>query len=101
MYYETPLSGILKSLLPPDRGGYIQENFINDSDELVLKDLKKTKQDVLGDAKITLSRKNKEIITALYRQGIFRLKNAVNIISQDLGISRNTVYPHIRSLDEN
>jgi predicted transcriptional regulator YheO len=55
---------------------------------------------VLEDDSIPASQKNKEIVTLLYYQGIFKLKDSVQTISRDLGISKNTVYLHIRALEE-
>jgi predicted transcriptional regulator YheO len=55
---------------------------------------------VLADGAVPSSQKNKEIIKLLYYQGIFKLKDAVQTISRDLGISKNTVYLHIRALEE-
>jgi predicted transcriptional regulator YheO len=54
----------------------------------------------MADDGIPVSQKNKEIVTLLYHQGIFKLKDAVQNISHDLGISKNTVYLHIRALEE-
>jgi predicted transcriptional regulator YheO len=52
-----------------------------------------------ADGAVPQHQKNKRIVTLLYHQGIFKLKNAVQRISGDLGISKNTVYLHIRSLE--
>ena len=41
--------------------------------------------------------KNKEIIARLYSKGFFKLKNSVVECAEALGISKNTVYLHIRS----
>jgi predicted transcriptional regulator YheO len=56
------------------------------------------KQAVNEDATIPLYLKNKEIVTQLYHQGIFKLRDAVLLVARDLGISKNTVYLHIRPL---
>jgi predicted transcriptional regulator YheO len=79
---------------------YIAEHFISDSDELITRSLEKVKSGVMADNGIPVSQKNKEIVTLLYHQGIFKLKNAVQTMSRDLGISKNTVYLHIRALEE-
>ncbi|MDR2417706.1 MAG: helix-turn-helix domain-containing protein [Treponema sp.] len=47
-----------------------------------------------------VSHKNREIIRILYYQGIFKLKSAVYMVSHDLNLSKNTVYLHIRTLEE-
>lgn len=40
---------------------------------------------------------NKEIVIRLYDQGIFNLKDSVIKIADRLGISKNTIYLHIRN----
>lgn len=49
------------------------------------------------DPTISSSNKNKEIILRLYQQGIFQLKDAVITVSNQLNISKNTVYMHLRN----
>lgn len=44
--------------------------------------------------------RNKEIIEQLNNAGIFHIKDAVNRVAQELNISRNTVYLHLRNLRE-
>jgi predicted transcriptional regulator YheO len=100
LYLDSPLSALLESFSLVPQKDYVTENFINDSDELIKKSLEKVKAGVLEDPKVSISQKNKEIITILYYQGIFKLKNAVQIIAGDLKLSKNTVYLHIRSLEE-
>jgi predicted transcriptional regulator YheO len=99
-YLDTPLSAFLQSLLPHNQVDYISENFINNSDELIGRALKKTKEEVFADDTVLVSQKNREIITLLYHQGIFKLKNAVAITSKDLAITRNTIYMHLRRLEK-
>jgi len=98
LYLDSPLTSLLQSfsLSPQD---YKAENFTSDSGELVSRVLERVKDEVMSDPHIPASHKNKEIVTILYHQGIFKLKNAVQSISQDLGISKNTVYLHIRALE--
>ncbi|MDR1587419.1 MAG: PAS domain-containing protein [Treponema sp.] len=99
-YPDSPILSLLQNFSVLPQSDYVTENFINDSDELISRSLEKVKDEVNGDDSVPPSRKNKEIVTILYHQGIFKLKNAVQTISSDLGISRNTVYLHIRSLEE-
>jgi predicted transcriptional regulator YheO len=98
-YYETPISQLLESFFAKSQSNYESESFINNSDELIRKSLEKTKKEVYADGRVLPSQKNKEIINLLYYQGIFKLKDAVKMIARDLGITSNTVYMHIRSLE--
>jgi predicted transcriptional regulator YheO len=100
LYLDSPLSSLLQNFSPAAPAEHIAEHFINDSNELIARSLEKVTADVLADNGVPASQKNKEIVTLLYYQGIFKLKDAVQTVSRDLGISKNTVYLHIRALDE-
>ena len=41
----------------------------------------------------------KEIISILHQKGIFNLKDAVVKVAHCMGISKNTVYMHVRNLN--
>ncbi|GHT65116.1 hypothetical protein FACS1894110_06230 [Spirochaetia bacterium] len=99
MYLDSPISAFLQSFTFNETKGYIQENYTSDSEELICQTLEKIRKEVEGDESVLVSQKNKEIVTILYHQGIFKLKDAVKIVSEKLGISRNTVYLHIRALE--
>jgi predicted transcriptional regulator YheO len=99
LYLDSPLASLLQNFSPASPVEYIAEHFISDSNELIARSLEKTKAGVLADGNIPASQKNKEIVTLLYYQGIFKLKDSVQTISRDLGISKNTVYLHIRALE--
>ncbi|MDR0377954.1 MAG: PAS domain-containing protein [Spirochaetaceae bacterium] len=100
LYLDSPISSLLQNFSLAVPGQFIMENFTSESDELIAKALEKATDDVTADETIPGSQRNKEIVTRLYYQGIFKLKNAVQAISADLGISKNTVYMHIRALEE-
>jgi predicted transcriptional regulator YheO len=100
LYLDSPLSSLLQNFFLVPQSDYVTENFINDSDELIRRALEKVKVEVNADDAVPANQKNKEIVTILYHQGIFKLKNAVQSISEDLEISKNTVYLHLRTLEE-
>jgi predicted transcriptional regulator YheO len=79
---------------------HINENFISNSDELITRALEKATEAVMADNTIQPAAKHKEIITLLYYQGVFKMKEAVPTVANGLGISRNTVYLHLRSLEK-
>jgi predicted transcriptional regulator YheO len=99
MYLDSPISSLSKLFSFSDTKDYLSENYSNDSEELICQSLDKIRAQVEQDDTVLASQKNKEIVTILYHQGIFKLKNAVKIISGKLGISRGTVYLHIRDLE--
>jgi len=99
-YLDSPLSTVLQNFSPIPQTDFVTENFSSDSDELIARALERVKAEVEADSSVPNHLKNKEIVTILYHQGIFKLKNSVQDISKSLGISKNTVYLHIRSLEE-
>ncbi len=100
LYLDSPLSALLRNFSLSSQSDFVTENFSRDSGELITRALEKVKGEVEADPSVTQIQKNREIVTRLYHQGIFKLKNAVQIISSELKISKNTVYLHIRSLEE-
>lgn len=77
--------------------GEIRENFAGNTDELIENVLGETKQRILNDSSISSQNKNKRIVEELYAKGIFNIKDAVIKVAGLLGISKNTVYMHIRN----
>ena len=101
-YTNTPLNTILKNLMPDcskSNDNFLTESFTDDIDELIQTALDEVKTSVFNDRNISASNKNKEIIAQLHARGIFQLKDSVIKIAQKLDISKNTVYMHIRNLN--
>ena len=100
-HMESPLSGILENLIPPsDRTMDVNlssENFTENIDEIIYGALAETKEAVYANSEISLVNKNKEIVLQLYQKGIFNIKDAVVKVADQLNISKNTVYMHIRN----
>lgn len=84
----------------PAFAGQIHETFSQSSSDLLEQTIQTVRQEVLMDASISSTNKNKEIIFRLYQQGIFHLKDAVVTIADALNISKNTVYLHLRNLEK-
>jgi len=99
-YMNTPFSAIIKKYLPSDSEKFISENFASNIDDLIISSIENAKRMVMDDISIPSVNQNKEIITILYNEGIFNLKDAVVRVSDCLGISKNTVYLHIRNLSD-
>lgn len=74
------------------------ENFTNSPEEQIQKAVEIAKMQIMNNSNIPATHKNKEIIGVLNNQNIFQLKNAVELVAKFLGISRNTVYLHLRNL---
>lgn len=102
-YMNTPLNMILSNLVASKSTAAMDtsENFADDVDGLIEQAVIIAKQEVELDQAITPSLKNKEIINKLCSQGIFKFKDSVIKIANLLGISKNTVYMHLRNINEN
>ena len=79
----------------------ISETFANDTDEMILSILSNVKEEVNSNPDISPSNKNKAIIALLSEKGVFQIKDAVIKVAGFLGISKNTVYLHLRNLSVN
>lgn len=78
-----------------------KENFSSSITEVIDEAVEKYKEIVFSDDSIAYNNKNKEIIKRLYDEGIFNIKEAVIKVSENLMISKNTVYLHLRNLKKN
>jgi predicted transcriptional regulator YheO len=97
-FTDAPISSLLNGMVPADSNGVgTTEFFAESTDALIAEMLEKTKVRVYKDSSISTSNKNKEIIAILYEKGIFNLKDAVVKVAENLNISKNTVYLHLRS----
>ncbi|EMW5334085.1 PAS domain-containing protein [Enterococcus faecalis] len=103
MHLEMPLIDYLQDLLPSGQQNDMSqelknsEHFSDNIDELITTSLTKVKQAVESDPNVSHLNQNKEIVIRLYDQGIFNLKDSVIKIGDRLGISKNTIYLHIRN----
>ena len=93
MFFEVTATGI-----PVRKRRYVfSETFAENSREIIEKQVVKTRDEVFSDKNISLNNKNKEIIFRLSNCGIFNLKDSVVLVAEQLGISKNTVYLHLRN----
>ena len=102
-YTDIPFSSVLKkfsfdSPVVPPISPEIRENFAESTDELIETALMEIKNVIMDDRTISSQNKNKEIILELYHRGIFNIKDSVIKVAALLGISKNTVYMHIRNV---
>lgn len=108
-YLHTPMYKFLGQWLPgaaAESAGtngssghkHVVENYTDNTEELVTDALSEIYPTVMNDHGVASVNKNKEIIAKLYERGLFNLKNAVPLCAQHLGISKTTVYMHVRNL---
>ena len=102
-YTNIPLSTVIQQMIPENLNSlqsfpHTTETFTENVDDLIETALADVKDQILNDTSISTNNKNKEIVTALYKKGIFNLKDSVIKVAGRLNISKNTVYMHIRNL---
>ena len=101
-YLDTPYYNIVNSLFSGTEviRNEIEENFSGSIDDMVTKSIGEAKETINEDSTISSINRNKSIIQHLYDAGLFSFKDAVEITAGKLGISRSTVYMHIRNIKE-
>lgn len=101
-YLTASLLSLLQNFTPSTKteNDNISETFVENAEELMLNALEEAKKSVYDNLSISSSNKNKEIVSILYQKGIFNLKDSVITIANHLGISKNTVYMHIRNMNK-
>lgn len=98
-YLDIPLSTYIENIVKLDSGQKdVVETFANSPDELIISSIEAARAEVLNNEAITAPNRNKEIIQLLQAKDIFQLKDAVPQVASHLGISKNTVYLHLRNL---
>lgn len=99
MYMNAQFIDVLNSFVPSSifNQNALSETYTQNPDELIESTLEKERIAVLADNTILPSNKNKVIIERLYEKGIFQLKDSVIKVEQLMGISKNTIYMHIRN----
>ena len=96
-YLNIPLSQFMQENYYVHNEADEIETFADKVEETIEKAVRQVKKAVYEDAQISLHNKNKEIISQLSRRGIFNLKDAVSQVADLLGLSKNTVYLHLRN----
>ena len=98
-YQDVPLYTLIEELFQTSgTKGDVLETFAANADELIEESISQARIQVEHDGTIPSTNRNKEIIAILYQKDIFNLKNAVPKVAERLGLSKNTVYLHLRNL---
>lgn len=100
-YLNTPFAQVLAAFSPPAAApARVIETFGENTAELVEEAVTRTRLQVDAQTTVPPSMKNRQVVAILYRQGIFNIKNAVDLVAAAMGISKNTVYLHLRHIKE-
>lgn len=97
---EIPFYDVLNNLLSihQEKADNSIETYTNNSDELISSAVMEARTAIMNNPTISVSNRNKEVIYMLQEKGIFQLKDAVAKVANYLGISKNTVYLHLRNM---
>ena len=98
-YMDSPVYAFFDSINPDpaQKENVINETLAENVDELIAEKLTAARDRIFADRSIQAVNRNREIIFSLYSDGIFNMKDAVVKVASMLGISKNTVYMHIRN----
>lgn len=77
-----------------------KEHYASNTDDLLYHILDDAKAAVEKGSERLPSQKNKTIIYTMAEKGAFNIKNSVQLTAEKLGISKNTVYLHLRHYQE-
>ncbi|ELP9694095.1 PAS domain-containing protein [Salmonella enterica] len=94
---DMPLNAFIDNFAKSNN--YRNESFTQVINNLVLSHLEPVKNMVYANTGIPSKNKNYEIIRELNSIGLFEFPVTNKIVSSSLGISPNTVYKHLRSLN--
>lgn len=100
-YMDISLHSFLEDMITignGDKNESVVETYASNTDELIISSIETARVEVTNNHEITASNRNKEIIALLNQKGIFQLKDAVIKVASSLGISKNTVYLHLRNM---
>ena len=101
-YLNTSVETFLSGFLPRAADhSFESENYADNPQELVNRAVTAAQAKVEADQSILPSLKKREVIAQLEEQGIFQFKESVPLVADILGLSRNTVYLHLRNLRKN
>lgn len=100
LYLDSPLTEMLESLMGTKNENMEEEYFASDMSDAIAKAVNDARNQVMFNSNIAAVNKNKEVIRILHEKGIFRIKNSVSQVADALGISKNTVYLHLRGLSK-
>lgn len=94
LYLNVPLYSFIDTFMPQIEKN---EEYTQSSEEMIISSYNAIKEEVMMDHSVMISNKNKVIVERLYEKGIFNLKDSIQIIERISGLSKNTVYLHIRN----
>jgi predicted transcriptional regulator YheO len=101
-YLNTELTDILSNYISGDKHFMAVKDkyFVTNVEDLIQSAVEAARAETKKDLELRPALRNKQIVKELYKKGIFDLKDAVLKVANCMGISKNTVYMHLRNLHE-
>lgn len=98
-YLNTPLAQAMAVFSPPTATSMsVTETFGANTVDLIVQSVIQARLQVENQVSVPASLKNRQIVELLYSQGIFNIKSAVDLVAEAMGLSKNTVYLHLRHI---
>ncbi len=98
LYLATPIMEFVAGILPQTSSVFASEHFAENSSAAITQKLEEAQGIVRNNPNVLPSLRNKEVIRLLHGWHVFELKNAIDQVAAELGISSHTVYFHLRNL---
>ena len=99
-YLNSSFSDIISGFFDMHGAGFRTETFVDNSNDGIKEVYERVHSIIGANDSISVSQKNKETIMLLKQYGVFKIKNAVSIVADLMGISKNTVYMHLRNIGD-
>ena len=84
-----------------DQNFNCEENFANSIDEVLSNIIKKAKAQVDKPVPFMEKEDKLKVISYLDERGAFTIKNSVETVAEDLGVSRYTIYNYLKEIENN
>lgn len=99
-YLNTSMVEFLNTMVSQKlmQENFEQERLKENPEEMIQKEVKKAVRRVEEDSSILPSLRKREVVAFLEGEGIFRMKDSVSLVAEELGLSKNTVYLHLRTI---
>ena len=99
---EVPISEVIRTFSLPsylDTALPVPVSDASRYDAVLSQTIIKTRDSVMSDDSVPAKFKRKEIVRQLNEAGVFKVKNAIQICADTLGITIATIYMHLRNLE--
>jgi len=97
---SIPMERFLKEFLALDKEGPADEILVPNLSERVATAVAEEMEHLARSTGISPSKKNRNLVTALEKKGIFDIKGSVELVAGELGVTRHTIYKYLREIKD-